>query len=88
VATVFCRFIGCWKLFFGRLMGSHPSAQEADPGGEVELEDIDQLTGLFSCDPAGILGVCEVDSHCPGNCCGGNILPTTTPLVYVIYLPL
>jgi len=54
-------------------MGGHPSAPEADPVGEVELEDSDQLTGLFSCGPAGTLGVSEVDSHCPGNCCGGII---------------
>lgn len=54
-------------------MGGHPSAQEADPGGEVELEDIDQLTRLFFCIPAGTLSVSEVDDHCSGNCCGGNI---------------
>jgi len=54
-------------------MGSLTGAPEGGPGGGVELEDVDRLTGLFPGSPGRTLGAPGGDGVCPWHCCWGNI---------------
>ena len=42
-----------------------PGAPEGGPGGEVELEDVGRLTGLFPASPGGTVSAPCDDSSCP-----------------------
>jgi len=71
--SVIHSFAGSWNLFIGRPIGGLPGMVGGCPGGEVQLEDVSRLTGLFPGGPVGTLGAPGDDDPSPGMCRGGNI---------------
>lgn len=65
VTSVCHSSISSWNLFVGGLIGGVSGVPRRGSGGGLELDEVDQLTGLISSGPEGTLHTPRDDSLCP-----------------------